>query len=122
MLNEHQKEIRDSLREVAEEFGVPVRFQRGSITIRVQHAVRARELELTDNPMTGAKVGEVVQEWLIEAKLLKHDGAILTPQRKDTINTDTECFRVMPAGKEGPLWRWVDRSGQTFMRIFTKER
>ena len=121
-LTDHQEELRDALREHAEEFGERVSYERGAVSIRIPHAVRGNERTSADRGFEGLRSGEVVQEWIVEANLIKSSGNVLTPQREDAIVAGDQRFRVLPAGQDGPLWRKVDRSGGTFLRIFTRER
>lgn len=96
-----------------------------NISIEITDAVRGRTDRRTDEPgKKGLRTGEHSQAWNVEADQLRHpDGTAVEPERGHRIITQfDETFRVMPLTKDGELWEWLDPSGQSWLRIHTKER
>lgn len=105
--------------------GETITYARASagISIEISGAVRGSTNWETDSPIPHSRVGDRSVDWIVERSQLTSGGTLLEPQRGDTITTASgETFRVMPMSSNSPLWKWVDRQGQTRMRIFSKER
>ena len=95
-----------------------------NIQREVTDAVQGRLTWRTDEPgKKHVRASERLQNWIVEAAQVKEpDGTLHLPARGDRLTVDDETFRVLPESQDGPLWRWVDRQGQTHYRIFTRER
>lgn len=87
-------------------------------------AQRARSVQSAETPERGFSVGDRKQDWIFQASTLTDgNGDQIEPARTHTITTASgEVFRVMPIADDSPPWRWVDPAGQTFRRVFTRER
>lgn len=117
-------DISDALADAAGEYGETVTYWRDGVSVVSVTAMRGSTNWSTDAPFAGFRVGERSTDWIIAtADLIDGNDDQITPERGDEIkSTGGESFRVMPFAKDSPLWQWVDRSTQSYRRIFTKER
>lgn len=120
-----QQEIAEALDDMRAERGESIVYQRGSeFRITIRKAVRGSTVWDSDKITQQNRIADRSIDWLIDVKDLRTiTGEEIEPQREDEIQVSEtgEVFRVIPrTGK--PAWQWVDRSGQTVRRIFTKDR
>lgn len=122
-LNAHQQDVADALNDIREELGEKVTFRQGDVEFCIRKAVRGSTRWKTRDAMKGVHVIEHSTDWIVSVKSMTHAGVKYRPERGNIFATENgEVFRPMPFDGSDDVWRWVDRSGQNVMRIFTKER
>ena len=123
-LSEHQREIADALSDVRAEIGEPIKVYRDSQLIaRISKAVRGSSEWSAETTRSEVALKNVTVDFLIDRDdYIDREGRRTTPTRGDEIHDQNgTVYRVMPAGRNTDVWRWVDRGGKTVMRVHTKE-
>ncbi|WP_417392032.1 hypothetical protein [Gimesia sp.] len=97
-------------------------YRRGLSVATISATVGRTVYESLDSEGVTAHIESA--DWLITAADLVLDGQAVTPERNDliefTLNGVKNTFKVLPMGKDVPIFTYCDNATQVMIRVHTK--